>query len=187
LRATFQTIIAGNNTTDGQVNLTLDTSHLASGEYVSGWGFNINPSFPGFPGSLSIVRNGGTAPTSATPSISFAEDVSHISSSTKAGLFDLVFGFPAAQGDRFQFADTMIFKITGKNLTADAFEFVSSKDGNNPGGWASAADIRGFLNPAGGSGSGSIGTAIPEPSAIALALSGLIPVSLMVWRRRARS
>jgi hypothetical protein len=194
LRASFQTVTAGTATTVGNVKLTLDTSFLTAGEYVAGWGFNVDPTLPGFPGSMTVTRNGGTAPVIPITTTK-GTNISNINNATKGGLFDLVFTFNSAAARRFKFSDTLIFDITGLNLTAETFKFLSAPDGNNPGGYASAADIRGFTNPSGGSGSGSIGAFIdnnynvqtPEPSSIVLAIGGLIPMGVVAWRRKRQS
>lgn len=175
----------------GEVTLTLDATNLVAGEYVAGMGFNIDPIFAaGFPGSLTIARTGGTAPSTAITSTTLASNGFDIGSQVKGGFFDFGFNFASAEAKRFAFGDTVILKLTGTNLVAESFAFKSVADGSgNPGGWYAAGDVRGI--PVSGANSGSIGTknlgTVPEPASLAMIAMGIPGLIAFARRRKAAS
>lgn len=174
-KATFQ-----NMGTD-MVQLTLDLSDLPTAEYVDDWVFNI-ASPPA--ASLSIVRTGGTGPSTADI-VAITQSATTGGTNMKAGIFDFGFTFDTSNSmsgaKRFNGGESLVFKITGTGITENSFVDYSTADGSIPGGYVSAAHVAGIALPGGGTISGSL-AAVPEPtSGVATLLSTL---GFFIIRRR---
>lgn len=162
-------------------NLVNATTKAATGEYLTDWLFNIDPSIASF--SYSYVSGYNASVQYGTNSVNGGASV-------KAGNFDIDFIGATPQADRFIGGMTSVYDFSGSGLTASSFAFTSSS------GYYSAADVKGILLSNGNTGSGSIGTknyndtttpdgtptAVPEPAS--LMLIGLGLASLAIGSRR---
>lgn len=98
------------------------------------------------------------------------------------GWFDILFDFPpppGSQNARFTAGETVVYDITYTGpIDVNSFDFSSAPGGGN-GTFLSAAHVQ---QTGGGSGSGWIGAAVPEPATALLLGGGL--VALAAGRRR---
>lgn len=186
LRATFTTVAAGT------VDLKLENL-LPSGEFVDDWGFNVDPSLTaglggnGLPGMTVTQLSGAGIHPFGSGSV-IGVDASNGGANMKAGLFDLVFGWPTPAAERFPGGSTATFQIAGAGLTENAFYFETAADSHMFGGpYYSAAHIQGI--PTGKSGS-IYGVRVipqsdvPEPGAWALFAGAVVPAAVLFRRRR---
>jgi hypothetical protein len=156
--------------TSGSVYLTLSASGLTETEYVAEWYFNVEP---------YVVLDFGDGYISANGS--FADpDISQSFNAYMAdgdGHFDILFKFATAPpADRFTAGDSVVYLITGQDLTAYSFFALSQGAGNSPDGLYTAAQIRSINTEDSG------WITVPIPPAALLLGSGLL--GLIALRRR---
>lgn len=168
--------------TAGHVTLTMDASNLSSGEFVSDFFFNLDPSLQA--SSLSYTYVSGVA-------YSGLDTVTNDSKADGDGLYDIRFLFPTASGDRLGVGSgaagsSSVYDIFGSELNANAFYFLSCQksDGCQSAGGAgpfyAAAHIQGIP------GSLSAWVApIPEPADAAMLVAGLALMAFLARRRKA--
>lgn len=190
LRATFTTVSAGT------VNLKLENL-LPSSEFVDDWGFNIDPSLAaGLGGTslsgLAVAQQTGAGILPFGSGSVKGVDASNGGPNMKAGLFDLVFGWPTPSATRFPGGTSATFQLTGTGLTENAFYFQTTADSHMfAGPYYSAAHIQGI--PGGQSGSVYAvkvepQTGVPEPGAWALCAGIAVPAAALLrrkWRTQA--
>jgi hypothetical protein len=158
----------------GSVKLVLAALNLTGAEFISNWGFNLDPALD--PAKLKFsppVKTG----TYADPTISAAVD------SFKAGPahgFDIEFAFATKAADRFGAGESGEYTITGiATLTANSFKFLSG-GGGGQGPFVTGAHVQGIADQ----GDGTSGwVTVPEPST---ALTALIGFAGAVWLHRRR-
>lgn len=152
-----------------QVKLTM-TNNMPTTNFVDDWVFNMNPVV-----ALNAVLASGNLAT-----VTSGSDFTNGGANMKGGLFDLHFAWPTSNNDpdRFVGGETTVYTLTGTGLTENSFVSLSVPDGNNPGGYYSAAHVQGFGS------SGSIGTkVVPEPASLASLALGTLA---FMRRRKAR-
>ena len=162
-------------------NLVNATTKAATGEYLTDWLFNIDPSIASF--SYSYVSGYIAGVQYGTNSVTGGASI-------KAGNFDIDFTGATPEANRFTGGMTSVYDFSGTGLTASSFAFTSSSA------YYSAADVKGIPLSNGNTGSGSIGTktydntttaagkptSVPEPAS--LMLIGLGLASLSIGSRR---
>lgn len=162
----------------GLVRLTLRATNLTGSEFVSKWGFNLNPAID--PNALSV----DALPTSTV----FATSIYRGANGYKAGggsYFDLGFSFQTTSGvGRFTANDVAEYDLRGASLTVASFNFLSSGGGSGP--LLTAAQIQGIGPNAQQSGwiTGPPVQAVPEPATLLLFGGGLAFAARHLRRRR---
>ncbi|HEU5396669.1 MAG TPA: hypothetical protein VFV81_05840, partial [Verrucomicrobiae bacterium] len=117
LDATFQDV-------NGGVELTISNASLTSGEFVSGFYFNLNTNLN--PSSLDFTLLNKSAGV-ATPTISQGANQFKADGD---GYYDVLFSFDTGHSGRFGAGDSISFFICGiTNLNAYDFTFLSSAGG----------------------------------------------------------
>jgi hypothetical protein len=186
LRATFDDTAAGPGF---DVRLTLQVIGLVGQEFVSAWGFNLNPAILNPSATVDVSPVNFSAVGSAT--VTWGTDCC---SEDGGGLYDVGFTFPTAAGPgRFTNGESVVidFNLTTGTLLASDFNFLATPQGGN-GPFRSAAHIQGIGVDGGLStwvaDNGAtllIGPSVPEPSSLVLLGSGLALALGRLRRRRA--
>ena len=157
----------------GSVTLTLTAGLEVSSEFISQVVFNVAPAFD--PSDLTITQATGS-PTN-TGIVNTNQDKQKVDGDAGKG-FDVLINFPSANtGARFDNSDVLTFTITGSDITASSFAYLST--GSSPN--YVAAHVQGIPLDGGGTTSGFVGT-VPIPPAVWLLGSGLL--GLIGIRRR---
>lgn len=161
--ATFQNV-------GDDVLLTMTTTNLSSGEFISKWGFNFEG---GDATGLTFTRQ--DAPPPGTTTVSFDQNLG-------AGLaFDFIFNMPTANtlNSRFVNGNDLVFLISGLNpINEDMFNVLSS---NGTFSVPTLAHIQGIT---GDPSSGFVTVPIPEPSTYLMLGSMLGLAALIAYKRR---
>ncbi|MBN1930635.1 MAG: PEP-CTERM sorting domain-containing protein [Desulfobacterales bacterium] len=179
----------------GSVVMTINNSGLTGTEFMSEFYFNFDS-----PGTLSADSeekfNDYSIISSSTHTAidSFKYDANGDNQKGyKAdgdGFFDLVIGFPES-GDRFAANEIFALTLTGTDITAGSFNYLSEGAGNSPNGWYVAAHIQG-IGPEGkdsgwvtdgGGGGGGGGDPIPEPATLMLLGIGLLGTTVITRKK----
>jgi hypothetical protein len=174
------------------VELTMQIgSGVGAGAFVTDWYFNLDPLF-GAPTGLNIASLntsavGNTLWTASQKAANPSSDATFKADGD--GFFDVRLDFTGtgANGgaNRFTAGESVSFTLTGTNLSAASFDFLSEPGGGN-GSWTTAAHMQGLVNGGsgwiGGTTVGSNPTGIPEPSSIILLGTALIGAAVV--RRR---
>ena len=158
----------------GTVYLTLETTNLTGGEYVSQWMFNVNPDLASQLGDLqfdlTVLSGTFDAPVVTTGENAYKADGD--------GYFDIKIDFSEEDGGmahRFNAGDSAMYTISGiSSLAADSFDFISVP-GGGAGEYITAAHVQGI-----GENSGWVST--PEPGTLSLLAVGA--AALLRRRRR---
>lgn len=185
LRATFDDTAAGPGY---DVRLTLQAIGLTGSEFVSAWGFNLNPALGNPAGNVSVAFV-NTADVGNGASVTIGTDCC---AEDGAGLYDVEVDFPTAAGpNRFNNGDTVVFdfNLTTGTLLASDFNFLATPQGGN-GPFHSAAHIQGIgidgaLSTWVADGGPTIRDVVPEPTSVALFGTGLALVARRLRRRAA--
>ena len=180
LRATFAQNGANN------VRLTMENLLQDTDEFVSLWGFNLDPNIVDFT-ALSVVNNASLT-TNTGSSATVAKDVD-VKNAGSGGFYDIVFDFDIAPpGDRFISGQKVVFDLTMIGLDEADFDFLASQQGGS-GPFKTAAHIQGIGPNAGlstyvgtttsgdgggGGGGGGGPQDIPEPASLLLLAMGLL-------------
>lgn len=152
----------------GSVKITLIALNLVDEEFITGWYFNVEPSFL----SLTIANTGGVAGTASAYS-------QNAYKADGDGKYDLLFSYPSGPpAARFVAGATSEWTITAAGLTASHFNLLSHPDGGH-GPFRTAAHVQGIEG--GGSGWITESGEIPEPTTLALVAAGVLG---MTARRR---
>lgn len=174
------------------VKLTMKNLLAVSGAEIIGWYFNVNLSATDIAG-MTFTHSSGQVVNSVTKGSNFSHG---IDSSSKAGLFDIVFNFPPPPGnDKFAAGETSVWIITGNGLTENSFNTLSAPEGSNPGGWTSVIRIQSYtdVNGNGPGNSASLGDgggtpqSVPEPITTAFMGAGALAAFRKLRRRRANA
>lgn len=152
------------------VLLTIASSGLTNGEFVSGLYFNLNPAdtVDNLNFSLQDTAGSFSAPTISTGENAFKADGD--------GYYDILLNFSTIDGYRFVVGDSITYLITGvTGLTASDFGYLSYPAvGDTPNGLFAAAHIQGigtssaWINP-----SQLNILSVPEPAPVAFAGMGV--------------
>lgn len=160
----------------GSVSLTITANGLGSQSITSIY-FNLDPALSASSLVFSLDAGSSTAPAPAV----FQGTNAYRADGD--GYYDIKLDFPPPGGmQRFDNNDTAFFTITGVNLTANSFQFLSQPGpGNNPGPYYSAAHIQGI--PTGyGTTSGWVAP-VPVPAALWMFAPALLGMVGLMRRR----
>jgi len=168
----------------GTVELTLENTNLVGTEFVSEWCFNLDPSMD--PTSLQFgtpSKTGSfTDPTIDKGVNSFKADGD--------GKYDFRFNFATDDGvptrfgvDESGVGDSMSIEISGLDLTANSFYFLSEPAGGH-GPFYTAVHVQGISTDKSGwvTGTGSI--VVPEPGSLVMLVMAGLGLLCYAWRRR---
>ena len=182
-------LTASFNGTGGTVTLTLTASLNVASEFIDEVAFNVNPSFT--PSALTIVQNpiANPIPTLISNTTQNAQNLGGGGSAGSGFDIDIKWGTagPPTNPSRFKGTDVVSFTITGTGLTENDFNFT------NTGSAAAsfAAHVQGIPQAGGGTTSGAIKNGgsggpnlVPEPSTFVMALGALVPLGMVMVRRR---
>lgn len=153
--------------TAGSVTMTVADSGIVGSEYLNKFYFNIDPSLDASNLNYTVIASTADAPTISTGTDAQTSDGDDA--------YDVVLGFTnsSGTGDRFGVGDILILEITGTDLSANAFAFLSAAYGDLGPFYASA-----HIGSIGDNGAsawisdGDEQPAVPEPGTMLLALLG---------------
>lgn len=172
------------------VRLTLTSLLTADSEFVSKWGFNLDPSL-----TPNVAITGWSVASGVAPTGVAVRGSDQFSNSVKMATniyFDIMLSFATSNSNpaaRFSKGDTTVIDFAGIGLTPEDFAFTAvGKQGQNPTvtSHGSGAHVQGLANGQSGhvtNGDPPTIQFVPVPSAGALAAAGLMALGL---RRRAR-
>lgn len=173
LKATFA------QTGVGTVRLTMENLLQDADEFISLWGFNLDPLLD--PSDLTVSLFSTTTNTTNI-SASTGVDGQNLDG---GGLYDIWFSFDIAPpADRFLGGDTVVFDFAMDGLVEADFDFLATVQGGN-GPFKTAAHIQGIgpnaglstfvgTTNGGGGGGGGPSEVVPEPASLFLLAIGLL-------------
>ncbi len=167
-----------NNNGDGTVRLQMSTNTLATGEFVSKWYFNYDPTKTVT--DLSFSRVGSAPP--GDPAISTGTNSFQADGD---GKFDIEFSFQTSLTNRFGPSQSIIYDIssTSASLDVSLFDYISV-EGGGAGTFNTAAHIQGLGSENEDSAwIANNGAVIPEPSTYFM-LSTLIAIAAVAKKKR---
>ena len=169
----WMTAFFDDNNTAGSVTLTLTVDGGIGIAEVTEVYLNVDDAIGG--ANLGITSTGGTGP-SAT--IGLGTDLFKADAD---GWYDILFDLPPPGSDTFGAGDTLVFDITGTNLVAGSFNFLSTPDPVDPNGpFLGAAK---FQSTGDGLQSDWV-AAVPVPAAVWLFGSGLLGLIGVARRKK---
>ncbi len=171
----------------GTITLSLESHLTSASEFISGIGFNVNPSFTDF---ANLTIGGCVAGTgSCADTITKATDSSF--NPTSIGKFDIVFDW-AGSNHGFGGSDIVQYTLSYSGsqsslFNENLFNAVSTPGPSGKGPYYAAVKIQGI--PPDGSGeladtNGPGTSAVPEPASLALIGSGLVLVTRKLRKNR---
>ncbi len=160
----------------GNVSLVIAANGLGSQSVTSIY-FNLDPALSVSSLVFSFNAGGSSAPA---PTVLQGTNAYRADGD---GYYDIKLDFPPPNGaERFDNSDTAFFTISGANLTASSFRFLSYPGpGNNAGPFYSAAHIQGI--PTGYGTTGGWVAPVPVPAALWMFVPALLGMTGFMRRR----
>jgi hypothetical protein len=168
LTADFHTVGTGGTVT---LTLTPSSSFQNTGQFISDFAFNINPSF--LPSGVTVQSPTGISVAHTTDN---GQKTPPGFGSWKGWDFDV--NFPTSAQSRFS-SGSVVITLTAPGLTAQDFNYLNSSTASGQSSLFVGAHVQGIPGLRGGTTSGAIGTAAVPEAATVITGAGALGLILM--------